>query len=75
VLSFWACKLGAHDLTDFCDVMCVNVFVVDTLPGKIPPQADLGDLEGMEAGFTSGNMTIDGKKFEPTKAYKDSKCA
>lgn len=27
----------------------------------------------MAAGFKSGNMTIDGKKFEPTKAYKDSK--
>jgi protochlorophyllide reductase len=27
----------------------------------------------MEAGFASGNMTIDGKAFEPTKAYKDSK--
>lgn len=45
----------------------------DTLPGKIPPQADLGELEGMASGFKSGNMTIDGKKFEPTKAYKDSK--
>lgn len=45
----------------------------DTLPGKIPPQADLGELEGMESGFKSGNRTIDGKKFEPTKVYKDSK--
>jgi protochlorophyllide reductase len=45
----------------------------DTLPGKIPPQADLGDLEGMASGFKDGNRTIDGRKFEPTKAYKDSK--
>lgn len=45
----------------------------DTLPGKIPPQADLGDLEGMGNGFKSLPGTIDGKSFEPTKAYKDSK--
>lgn len=45
----------------------------DTLPGKIPPQADLGELEGMKSGFDHLPGTIDGKKFEPTKAYKDSK--
>mmetsp|Transcript_10588 Transcript_10588/g.32407 ORF Transcript_10588/g.32407 Transcript_10588/m.32407 type:complete len:388 (+) Transcript_10588:79-1242(+) len=45
----------------------------DTLPGKIPPQADLADLEGLEAGFKSPVAMISGKKFEPTKAYKDSK--
>lgn len=45
----------------------------DTLPGKIPPQADLGDLSGLDAGFNHLPGTIDGKKFEPTKAYKDSK--
>lgn len=45
----------------------------DTLPGKIPPQADLGQLEGMVAGFKEMPGTIDGKAFEPTKAYKDSK--
>lgn len=45
----------------------------DTLPGKIPPQANLGDLNGMADGFTSLPGTIDGKDFEPTKAYKDSK--
>lgn len=44
----------------------------DTLPGKIPPQADLGDLSGLE-NFTTLPGTIDGKRFEPTKAYKDSK--
>lgn len=45
----------------------------DTLPGKIPPQADLGELEGMGTGFRDLPGTIDGKRFEPTKAYKDSK--
>lgn len=45
----------------------------DTLPGKIPPQADLGSLEGLVTGFKNLPGTIDGKKFEPTKAYKDSK--
>lgn len=45
----------------------------DTLPGKIPPQADLGELEGLLGGFKSLPGTIDGKQFEPTKAYKDSK--
>lgn len=45
----------------------------DTLPGKIPPQADLGDLSGLENGLKSGPRTIDGKAFEPTKVYKDSK--
>lgn len=43
----------------------------DTIPGMIPPQADLGDLSGLGLNVTPG--TIDGKKFEPTKAYKDSK--
>lgn len=45
----------------------------DTLPGKIPPQADLGDLKGMSEGFKTMPGTIDGKGFEPTKVYKDSK--
>lgn len=45
----------------------------DTIAGKVPPQADLGDLSGMADGFNAGTRTIDGKKFEPTKAYKDSK--
>jgi len=46
----------------------------DTIAGKVPPQANLGDLAGLEAavaGTSSG--TVDGGKFEPTKAYKDSK--
>ncbi|MGK7936329.1 MAG: protochlorophyllide reductase [Xenococcaceae cyanobacterium] len=45
------------------------------LGGKIPIPAppDLGNLEGMEAGFKAPITMIDGKKFKPGKAYKDSK--
>lgn len=48
----------------------------NSLPGKIPPQANLGDLSGLAAGLgpnTTGMM--DGGPFEPTKAYKDAKAA
>ncbi|CAN0061646.1 unnamed protein product [Ascophyllum nodosum] len=40
-----------------------------SIAGKIPPQAHLGDLEGL----AKNEAMIDGVKFEPTKAYKDSK--
>lgn len=43
------------------------------LGGKIPPRPDLGDLKGLAAGFKEPYSMIDGKKFEPVKAYKDSK--
>jgi protochlorophyllide reductase len=45
------------------------------LGGKIPipAPADLGNLEGLEAGFKAPISMIDGKKFKPGKAYKDSK--
>jgi len=43
------------------------------LGGKIPPRPDLGELKGFEAGFQEPISMIDGKKFEPVKAYKDSK--
>lgn len=45
------------------------------LGGKIPipTPADLGDLSGLEAGFKAPISMIDGKKFKPGKAYKDSK--
>lgn len=45
------------------------------LGGKIPIPAppDLGALQGFEAGFTAPIAMIDGKKFKPGKAYKDSK--
>jgi protochlorophyllide reductase len=43
------------------------------LGGKIPPRPDLGDLKGLAEGFKAPHSMIDGKKFEPVKAYKDSK--
>ena len=45
------------------------------LGGKIPIPAppNLGDLQGMEAGFKSPISMIDGKEFKSGKAYKDSK--
>jgi len=45
----------------------------DELGGKIPPRPDLGNFEGFAAGFKAPISMIDGKKFEPVKAYKDSK--
>jgi protochlorophyllide reductase len=39
----------------------------------IPAPADLGDLQGLEAGFKAPVAMIDGKPFKPGKAYKDSK--
>lgn len=45
----------------------------DELGGKIPPRPDLGKFEGFEAGFKEPITMADGKKFEPVKAYKDSK--
>ncbi|BAY41163.1 protochlorophyllide oxidoreductase [Nostoc sp. NIES-2111] len=45
----------------------------DELGGKIPPRPDLGNLEGFAQGFKPPISMIDGKKFEPVKAYKDSK--
>ncbi len=45
----------------------------DELGGKIPPRPDLGNLEGFAHGFKEPISMIDGKEFEPVKAYKDSK--
>ncbi|NJR52586.1 MAG: protochlorophyllide reductase [Leptolyngbyaceae cyanobacterium CSU_1_3] len=45
----------------------------DELGGKIPPRPDLGNFEGFVAGFKGDHVMIDDKKFEPVKAYKDSK--
>ena len=39
----------------------------------IPAPADLGDLQGLEAGFKAPVAMIDGKAFKAGKAYKDSK--
>lgn len=45
------------------------------LGGKIPIPAppNLGDLKGFEEGFKAPIAMINGKKFKPGKAYKDSK--
>lgn len=45
------------------------------LGGKIPIPAppDLGDIKGFEEGFKAPIAMINGKKFKPGKAYKDSK--
>ncbi len=43
----------------------------DELGGKIPPRPDLGNLDGFADGFKEPISMIDGKKFEPVKAYKD----
>ncbi|XBQ17350.1 MAG: protochlorophyllide reductase [Oceanicaulis sp.] len=39
----------------------------------IPAPADLGELQGLEAGFTAPVAMIDGGPFKAGKAYKDSK--
>jgi protochlorophyllide reductase len=43
------------------------------LGGKIPPQPNLGDMTGLAEGFQAPHTMVDGKAFEPVKAYKDSK--
>lgn len=43
------------------------------LGGSIPPRPDLGDLSGLAAGFKESHTMIDDGKFNPVKAYKDSK--
>jgi protochlorophyllide reductase len=45
----------------------------DEIGGKIPPRPDVGNFEGFAAGFKNPICMIDGKEFEPVKAYKDSK--
>jgi protochlorophyllide reductase len=39
----------------------------------IPAPADLGELQGLHAGFKAPIAMINGKPFKPGKAYKDSK--
>lgn len=39
----------------------------------IPAPADMGELEGLHAGFKAPIAMINGKPFKPGKAYKDSK--
>jgi protochlorophyllide reductase len=76
---FLLCNLMLEDLkkSSFRDRRLVLLGTVthnpDELGGKIPPQPDLGELEGFAEGFKEPISMIDGKKFEPVKAYKDSK--
>ncbi|HLO51311.1 MAG TPA: protochlorophyllide reductase [Kamptonema sp.] len=76
---FLLCNLMLEDLkrSQYQDRRLVILGTVthnpDELGGKIPPRPDLGDLKGFENGFKAPISMIDGKKFEPVKAYKDSK--
>ncbi|HEY9675541.1 MAG TPA: protochlorophyllide reductase [Waterburya sp.] len=76
---FLLCNLMLEDLkkSSYRDRRLVILGTVthnpDELGGKIPPQPDLGDLNGFAEGFKEPISMIDGKKFEPVKAYKDSK--
>lgn len=45
----------------------------DEVGGKVYPRPNLGNLEGFTAGFRPPISMIDGKKFEPVRAYKESK--
>jgi len=45
----------------------------NTMAGNIPPKADLGDLQGLAAGFQDPICMIDGGEFDGAKAYKDAK--
>jgi protochlorophyllide reductase len=76
---FLLCNLMLEDLkkSSYRDRRLVILGTVthnpDELGGKIPPQPDLGNFEGFVKGFKEPISMIDGKKFEPVKAYKDSK--
>lgn len=76
---FLLCNLMLEDLkkSSYRDRRLVLLGTVthnpDELGGKIPPQPDLGDLKGFAEGFQEPISMIDGKTFEPVKAYKDSK--
>lgn len=76
---FLLCNLMLEDLqnSSYPDRRMIILGTVthnpDELGGKIPPRPDLGNFEGFAAGFKAPIAMIDGKKFEPVKAYKDSK--
>lgn len=76
---FLLCNLMLEDLknSSAADKRVVILGTVthnpDELGGKIPPRPDLGNFDGFAAGFKAPISMIDGKKFEPVKAYKDSK--
>lgn len=78
---FLLCNLMLADFkaSDVDDKRLVILGTVTANPkelgGKIPIPAppDLGDLEGMAAGFKDPVTMINGKPFKSGKAYKDSK--
>lgn len=76
---FLLCNLLLEDMkkSDFSDRRLVILGTVthnpDELGGKIPPRPDLGNFEGFAVGFQDPISMADGQKFEPVKAYKDSK--
>ncbi|MFG3818144.1 protochlorophyllide reductase [Limnothrix redekei] len=76
---FLLCNLMLDDmkLSNYPDRRMVILGTVthnpDELGGKIPPQPDLGNLEGFEQGFKNPICMANGKKFEPVRAYKESK--
>ena len=79
---FLLCNLLLEDLKNSPAPAAPRLIILGTvtanpkeLGGKIPIPAppDLGDLQGFEAGFMAPIAMIDGKKFKPGKAYKDSK--
>ncbi len=76
---FLLCNLLLEDMkkSDFSDRRMIILGTVthnpDELGGKIPPRPDLGNFEGFAVGFQDPISMADGKKFEPVKAYKDSK--
>ena len=78
---FLLCNLMLEDLkkSSYRDRRLVILGTVthnpDELGGKIPPQPDLGDLKGFAEGFKEPLSMIDGKKFEPVKAYKTARSA
>ncbi|PAX49851.1 protochlorophyllide reductase [Brunnivagina elsteri] len=76
---FLLCNLMLEDLKNspMADKRLVILGTVTHNPdepgGKVYPRPDLGKFEGFEAGFKEPISMVDGKKFEPVKAYKDSK--
>jgi len=50
-----------------------SAFLFITGGGLVYPQADLGKLQGFEAGAKNPISMADGKPFFGAKAYKDSK--
>jgi protochlorophyllide reductase len=78
---FLLCNLLLEDLqkSNYSDRRLIILGTVtansEELGGKIPipAPADLGDLQGLEAGFKAPISMISGEKFKAGKAYKDSK--